>query len=65
MTVPNPARDLTGEVPATGGFDVGSLFPAETEVVSVAIGTSVLDALRIMVDRRFSQLPVVAGTDVD
>jgi CBS domain-containing protein len=38
---------------------VGNLFPGEAEVVSLAPQTTVREALRIMVENRFSQLPVV------
>jgi CBS domain-containing protein len=46
--------------PEKGPFhDVGSLFPGEVELVCVKPGTTVGEAIRLMVERRYSQLPVV------
>lgn len=41
--------------------DVGKLFPGDKEVISVTPDTKILDAVRLMRERRFSQLPVVDG----
>jgi CBS domain-containing protein len=44
---------------------IGRLFPDESPPpVTVTPDTAILDALRIMVERRYSQLPVVAGSEV-
>jgi len=39
--------------------EVGNLFPGETSVESVSGETPVLDALEIMLEKRYSQLPVM------
>ncbi len=44
--------------------DVGSVFPGEVNVVSVAPETPAGDALRLMLEKRFSQLPVVENGEV-
>lgn len=44
--------------------DVGRIFPDETDVVSVESGTTVREALEIMLANRYSQLPVVSGERV-
>jgi CBS domain-containing protein len=44
--------------------DVGNLFPGEVEVVSVPPRMAVGDALQLMRERRFSQLPVVENGEV-
>jgi CBS domain-containing protein len=44
--------------------DVGSVFPGEVSIVSVTPRTPVGDALKIMLEKRFSQLPVMENGEV-
>lgn len=44
--------------------DVGSVFPGEVDIVSVTPQTRVKDALNVMLERRFSQLPVMENGEV-
>jgi CBS domain-containing protein len=39
--------------------DVGRIFPEDVDVISVTPSTTVSEALRIMLERRYSQLPVI------
>lgn len=41
--------------------EVGRLFPAETPVCTVPVGTTVGKALEIMLETRFSQIPILDG----
>lgn len=43
----------------TAFHEVGRLFPAETSVRTVPSGTTVAEALQIMLENRYSQLPIV------
>jgi hypothetical protein len=44
--------------------DVGRIFPEDLEIVSVAPSTTVAEALRLMLENRYSQLPVIDGERV-
>jgi CBS domain-containing protein len=44
--------------------DVGNIFPGEIELQTVAPDTRVGDALRLMMEKRFSQLPVIENGEV-
>ncbi len=44
--------------------DVGAIFPDDVDLVSVAPSEPVVGALGLMLERRFSQLPVLDGDDV-
>ena len=44
--------------------DVGSVFPGEVSIVSVTPQTRVGDALKMMLEKRFSQIPVMENGEV-
>jgi CBS domain-containing protein len=51
-------------VPSNPFHEVGSVFPGEVVIVSVTPQTHVGEALRVMLERRFSQLPVIENDEV-
>lgn len=44
--------------------DVGSVFPGEVNIVSVTPQTPAGEALKLMLEKRFSQLPVIENGEV-
>ena len=44
--------------------DVGSVFPGEISIVSLTPQTPAGEALKLMLEKRFSQLPVMEGGEV-
>jgi hypothetical protein len=44
--------------------DVGSIFPGETKICSVESQTTVREAISIMLENKYSQLPVIDGDEI-
>lgn len=44
--------------------DVGSVFPGEVNIISIPPHTPAGDALKLMLEKRFSQLPVMEDGEV-